>query len=104
MCIRDRFGANAYANHDDFLTYPGKKSRALADDLMHGLNPAYRLYECDNNEWVFLALVTDREKARFLEILVDTGIDCSQISLSEMEKDTVTDKLEALFKTRPASD
>ena len=100
----DMFGANAYANHDDFLTYPGKKPRAIADDLMHGLNPTYRLYECDNGEWIFLALVTDREKARFLEILANADVDCSQISLSEMEKDTITVKLEALFKTRSASD
>ena len=41
----DMFGANAYANHDDFLNYPGKKPRALADDLMHGLSPTYRLYQ-----------------------------------------------------------
>ena len=100
----DMFGANAYANHDDFLNYPGKKPRALADDLMHGLNPTYRLYQCDNHEWVFLALVTDREKTRFLEILGKAGIDCSQLSSSEMAEEAAIIKLEALFKTRPASD
>ena len=100
----DMFGANAYANHDDFLSYPGKKPRALADDLMHGLSPTYRLYQCGNDEWVFLALVTDREKARFLEILGKAGIDCSQISSREMGEDTVIAKLEALFKTRSASE
>ena len=49
----DMFGANAYANHDDFLNYPGKNQEALADDLMHGLESTYRLYQCDNNEWIF---------------------------------------------------
>ena len=83
---------------------PGeKKPRALADDLMHGLNPTYRLYQCDNDEWIFLALVTKREKVLFLEILSTDSVDCSQISLDELEKETITEKLQALFKSRPAS-
>ena len=98
----DMFGANAYANHDDFLSYPEKKQRALTDYLMHGLNPTYRLYECENNEWVFLALVSSREKMRFLEILVETGFECGGLSLGETENTASVEQLESLFKLRSA--
>ena len=40
----DMFGANAYANHDDFLAYPGKPPRVMPDEGLHGLHPTYRLY------------------------------------------------------------
>ena len=33
----DMLGANAYANSDDFLSYPGKSDRALPDAGLHGL-------------------------------------------------------------------
>ena len=98
----DMFGANAYANHDDFLSYPGKAPRALADDLMHGLSPTYRLYECDNNEWVFLALVTNREKEEFCRILTQNNIDPVDVS-QEINDETLSEKLEAMFKSRAAS-
>ena len=97
----DMFGANAYANHDDFLSYPGKASRPLADDLMHGLSPTYRLYECANNEWVFLALITKQEKEEFSRILSNSGIDTLEIDPTT-DNETLIEKLEALFKTQSA--
>ena len=100
----DMFGANAYANHDDFLTHPGKPQRALTDELMLGLNPTYRLYECANQEWIFLALVSAREKMRFKKILANTGIENDQISFSDTEPLASIEKLEALFKNRSAED
>ena len=51
----DMFGANAYANHDDFDLQENRKE-ALTDELMLGLNPTYRLYEYANQEWDFFWL------------------------------------------------
>lgn len=67
----DMFGANAYANWDDFLSYEGKRDRAPVDADGHGLSPMYRLYECSEG-WVFLGVVSDPEKAALRAAL---GID-----------------------------
>ncbi len=69
----DMFGANAYANSDDFLRYPGKAERALPDAGLHGLSPSYRLYPCAAEQWVFLALLNDRERGAFIEALTGAG-------------------------------
>jgi len=50
----DMFGANAYANWDDFLSYPGKPDRPAVDAQGYGLNPGYRLYQCADGGWIFL--------------------------------------------------
>ena len=54
----DMLCANAYANADDFLDYPGKPHRPLPDVDLHGLSPTYRLFCCSDKRWVFLALIT----------------------------------------------
>ena len=69
----DMFGANAQANHDDFLSYPGKAQRALPDAQLLGLAATYRLYHCADDHWVFLALLSEREKQRFMTALADAG-------------------------------
>lgn len=56
--------ANAWANAADFLDYSGKPERAQVDAELHGLGATYRLYPTREG-WVFLALVTDEEFARF---------------------------------------
>ncbi len=60
----DMFGANAYANADDFLHYPGKPDRLMPDDQLLGLSPQYRLYPCAEDSWVFLAIPACREFSR----------------------------------------
>ena len=60
----DMFGANAYANWDDFLAFDGKPDRPSVDRMGYGLNPLYRLYECGRG-WVFLAVVSARERENF---------------------------------------
>merc|ERR1711965_742010 len=71
----DMFGANAYANHDDFLSYPGKAPRAMPDEGLHGLHPSYRLYPTAEDQWVFLAVPEEKEKKRFTECLTALGIE-----------------------------
>ena len=59
----DMFGANAYGNWDDFLSYPGKAGRPRVDSDIRGLGPRCRLYECREG-WVFLYVRNDDEWAR----------------------------------------
>ncbi len=61
-------GANAYANHDDFVDYDGKPERPHADGDLLGLSALYRLYRAAPAEedgarpsWLFLAVTSERE-------------------------------------------
>ena len=56
----DMFGANAYANWDDFLAYDGKPERPSVDTAGLGTGPLQRLYRCATG-WVFLMIVSDAE-------------------------------------------
>ncbi|MCE2392647.1 MAG: CoA transferase, partial [Proteobacteria bacterium] len=58
------FTANAYANGDDFLDYPGKPPRPAVDAELMGLGAGYRLYPARDG-WVFLALTRQAEWERF---------------------------------------
>lgn len=85
----DMFGANAYANWDDFFSHPGKKPRPPVDEKGFGLGTLYRLYEAADG-WVFLAVVTSRDRQLLAETL--------DLDLGDQNLAT---KLEALFKTKP---
>ncbi|MCY4640615.1 MAG: CoA transferase [Chloroflexi bacterium] len=61
-------GANAYANHDDFVDYAGRPERPHADPDLLGLSALYRLYRAapgagdgERSSWLFLAVTTERE-------------------------------------------
>lgn len=90
----DMFGANAYANHDDFVDYPGKPPRQVPDEGLHGITPTYRLYECADGQWVFLALVSQAERARFADLIEHEGI---ADALREGEPAAIVDALTDLF-------
>ncbi len=51
----DMFGANAYANFDDFFDYPGKRARVYPDAGGFGLSGLRRLYRCATG-WVFVSV------------------------------------------------
>lgn len=72
--LMDMFGANAYANHDDFLNYPDKPTRTLPDEGLHGLSPTYRLYQCADEHWVFLAMTGTGEHERFCTALASADL------------------------------
>ena len=74
----DMFGANAYANWDDFLSYEGKKDRTPVDEDGYGLGPLYRLYECRSG-WVFLAAVSSKEKQALKQAL-DVNLEAANLS------------------------
>jgi crotonobetainyl-CoA:carnitine CoA-transferase CaiB-like acyl-CoA transferase len=92
----DMFGANAYANADDFLSYPGKPPRPMPDELLHGLSPTYRLYCCKDDHWVFLALTSAKEKTAFISALKTADID----GPANLEPESLT----TLFATRNADE
>lgn len=75
----DMFGANAWANADDFLNYPGKADRACPDAGQHGLSPVYRLYRCADDGWVFLALVSAAERVKARDVLEAAEMVCPDL-------------------------
>jgi crotonobetainyl-CoA:carnitine CoA-transferase CaiB-like acyl-CoA transferase len=100
----DMFGANAQANHDDFLSYPGKNDRAMPDELLLGLSPTYRLYPCAEDSWVFLALVTDADRTKFEGALEEAGLEApATAQLADAGPETI-ELLTALFAQKPADD
>lgn len=100
--IMDMFGANAYANADDFLNYPGKAPRAKPDVALHGLNPLYRLYRCANEQWVYVALTRERDQQSLVRLIADAGMDGpDQACLAAADENTAT-ALGTLFAQRDA--
>jgi crotonobetainyl-CoA:carnitine CoA-transferase CaiB-like acyl-CoA transferase len=102
--VVDMFGANAYANHDDFLAYPGKRPRALPDALLYGLSATYRLYPCAGGQWAFIALVTPRERQRFVEMVARHGSSAPPIDVLEVGGAAAIDALSALLAERTADE
>ncbi len=99
----DMFGANAWANSDDFLSYPGKPQRRLPDEQLLGLGPAYRLYPCKDEQWVFLALVYPHERERFRAVLCGEGIELDD-DIWQRPDSEIAGRLEAVFAARSADD
>ena len=97
----DMFGANAYANHDDFLAYPGKPARAMPDEGLHGLHPTYRLYAAAQEQWVFIAIPEAKEKKHFAERLTALGIEVDIAILNRNDETTVS-HLSKIFKGKDA--
>lgn len=60
--------ANAYANFDDFLSYPDKPPRPPVDPDLYGLHALYRLYPAAEG-WVFLACLFEEEWQRLCHVL-----------------------------------
>lgn len=87
----DMFGANAYANWDDFLDYPGKPERPPVDTQGYGMNPLYRLYQCSEG-WVFVAAISEKERSA-LE---------SALNVSATAED-IEDQLAAIFVRKDAA-
>ena len=98
----DMFGANAQANQDDFLSYPGKSDRAMPDDQLLGLSPTYRLYACADDSWVFLALVTAADRNRFAATLTEAGFTTPSAEQLASADEQVTQALETLFTQQSA--
>ena len=90
----DMFGANAYANWDDFLAYHGKPERPAVDAAGFGTGPLQRLYRCGNG-WIFLMIVNDSEWAALRDAL---GLS------AERDDPNLERTLEAVFAAGDADD
>ena len=97
----DMLCANAYANADDFLDYPGKPPRPLPDEGLHGVSPTYRLFCCSDNGWVFLGLISAPEIDAFIATLDGLNID---VTREQLKGEFAEQVLEDIFRTKVASE
>ena len=103
----DMFGANAYSNFDDFLSYPGKPPRSQLDDQLLGFGPLERLYPCTQG-WIFLGIDSDAGWRRFRDALPAESSAASDLgafaSLADCSRqaDVLMGILERLFATDTA--
>jgi crotonobetainyl-CoA:carnitine CoA-transferase CaiB-like acyl-CoA transferase len=98
----DMFGANAYANSDDFLTYPGKQPRSMPDTDLFGLSPIYRLYPCAEQQWVFLGLNTSREIQQFCNALKAANLPAPDANEMRTGDESLIKALTNLFSSKNA--
>ena len=98
----DMFGANAYANHDDFLRYPGKSSRLLPDEALYGLSATYRLYACAGDQWLFLAVTRKDELQTLQQALAEAGFGTAAATLAWGDDAGNEVALERLFMEQSA--
>lgn len=103
----DMFGANAWANSDDFISYPGKPKRPNVDENLYGLGATYRLYRTSKG-WVFLAIIQDSEWKRFCELTASKNLLANKKFLTQenrkLNENELVQILEALFLERKASE
>jgi crotonobetainyl-CoA:carnitine CoA-transferase CaiB-like acyl-CoA transferase len=97
---------NAYSYSDDFNSYDGKPRGLLPDPEQLGLSPLYRLYPASSG-WVFLAAPGDDDWATFCKFAAPTLGDDPRFADAESRlRNTaaLSDALEALFRTRSATE
>ncbi len=103
----DMFGANAWANADDFIAYEGKPPRPTLDRDLYGLGPTWRLYEAAEG-WVFLGLAVQPEWERFCEMAgrPDLAADprFATPDARTANAAALAEALAGLFATRPADE
>ena len=99
----DMFGANAYANFDDFLSYPGKPPRAVLDDELRGTGSTHRLYPCASG-WVFLSISNRQAWQSFADLADAPGLASAFEPSPRTHNPKLSVALEKLFATRNATD
>ena len=103
----DMFGANAWANADDFIAYEGKPPRPTLDRDLYGLGPTWRLYEAGEG-WVFLGLAVQPEWERFCELTGRSDLAADPRFATPAARTAnggvLAEALAALFGTRPADE
>ena len=103
----DMFGANAYANYDDFVQYDGKPERPPLDSELCGPGPLYRLYPCKEG-WIFLGLLLEEEWRSFCKTTEREDLlrnpDFSDEELRNTNRDALSSALADLFSTKAAAE
>ena len=80
----DMFGANAYANFDDFLLQAEASSRVALDVDYFGKGPYHQLYPCKEG-WLFVGLSGKAEQQQFHEVVGDFA-DLMNLSSQQWEQ------------------
>ena len=78
-----------------------RSARLLPDEGLHGLSPTYRLYQCAEDEWVFLAAVSEKEQQSLA-----TSLDTPEITteLLALNDHTTANALATVFASRTAEE
>jgi formyl-CoA transferase/CoA:oxalate CoA-transferase len=89
-----------FINADAFTRYEGRPERPLPDKGQHGLGPLDRMYQGSDGEWLFLLAPDDAswQKLRSVATLSNVAEDARN------DPDALAATLEAVFKSRPASE
>ena len=98
--------ANAYANHDDALSYAGKPERPALDADLRGLSATHRLYEASDG-WVFLSVADDAEWTALVAATGDARLAEAAFATSEgraAEDERLVAILDEVFATRGADE
>ena len=80
----DMFGANAYANFDDFLLQQDVSRRVALDTGYLGKGPYHQLYPCKEG-WLFVGLTSAAEQQQFHAVVGDFA-DLMNLSSQEWEQ------------------
>ena len=103
----DMFGANAYANYDDFISYEGKPERPPLGWRLRGPHPLYRLYSCKEG-WIFLGLLLEDDWVRFCKATDREDLlqhaDFATDDLRRANGESLARALSDLFRTKAASE
>ena len=75
----DMFGANAYANFDDFFDYPGKPARTNPDANGFGLSDTCRLYRCADG-WVYVSIADGERTALESALTQRTNLNAEEMN------------------------
>jgi crotonobetainyl-CoA:carnitine CoA-transferase CaiB-like acyl-CoA transferase len=70
------------------------------DGQQYGLSPFYRLYECADERWVFVAALSDQERHRLAAVM---GEDVPGLQDGQADEATVSKALSTHFLERPAA-
>jgi crotonobetainyl-CoA:carnitine CoA-transferase CaiB-like acyl-CoA transferase len=70
------------------------------DGQQYGLSPLYRLYECADGRWLFLAAVSDQERDRLVAVM---GEAVPGLQDGQADDDTVSKALATRFLEQPAA-
>lgn len=98
----DMFGANAWANFDDCLSFEGKQPRPDLGPKLTGPHPLYRLYPCEEG-WVFLGLRLEREWEAFCQLVGANYLFAQFPEPFTSWPENLPREIQALLETRPAS-
>lgn len=102
----DMFGANAYANWDDFLDYKGKEPRKPLDAELYGLGALHRLYPAKEG-WIYFQLETQIEWEMFCKLVESKLNDDPQFSSVENRNKNdraLSEELKTLFAQKSSKE